>query len=598
MKPTDGSLDPTLTPHEVSAHGDTLTDTDSDAKQTEDTKARPSATGYKLGELLGRGGMGEVVLADDLRIGRQVAVKRMRSASPTAEATARFLREAKIQARLDHPAIVPVHELGYDDEQRPYFTMKRLSGTTLGEVLATGRESQQKLLRVVVDVCQAIEFAHARGVIHRDLKPANIMLGEYGEVYVLDWGVARVVGDKETGTSAGIESLDGDTQVGAVLGTPGFMSPEQVRGETITPATDVYALGSILYEILAGEPTHPRGGNQALIATLTGDLISPARRAPARTIAPELDDACTKALAFEAADRPTAGELADRIQRYLDGDRDLERRRTLAAEQLAIARAAVASGEPARRAEAMQAAGRALALDPASDAASLVSQLMIEPPPTLPVELQERLTEIDEAVIAKQSGLGMRAMLTYLSIIPFALWLGVNDWRVLVVGYSMLAINMASAWLTSMRRRKISLVTTVFLNAASLMVFGRMFGPFVFVPGLLIGVCVAVITLPPLLARPWIVIGTFLAAFYTPILLELAGVWESTWAVVNNQLIVSSPVVDLAPVPVAMTLVLGATSMMIVAPMLVRTLAVMNREARRHIEVQAWHLEQLLPKRG
>src|SRR5204863_4616295 len=120
--------------------------------------------------------------------------------------------------------------------------------------------------------------------------------------------------DVEATTSADIESLDGQTQVGALLGTPGYMSPEQVRGDSITTATDVYALGSILFEVLAGEPTHPPG-REALVATLTGDLDAPSKRAPSRPIAPELDEACTKALASEAANRPTAGELGDRIQR-------------------------------------------------------------------------------------------------------------------------------------------------------------------------------------------------------------------------------------------------------------------------------------------
>jgi serine/threonine-protein kinase len=599
MKPTDGSLDPTLTPDQVSAHGETLADTHTDGHPEDEVPATgPSGRStYKLGELLGRGGMGEVVLAEDVHIGRRVAVKRMRSASPTADAIARFMREAKIQARLDHPAIVPVHELGADAEGRPFFTMKRLTGTTLAEVLAAGRETQQKLLRVIVDVCQAIQFAHARGVIHRDLKPANIMLGEYGEVYVLDWGVARVAGDKENGTSSDIESLDGETQAGAVLGTPGYMSPEQVRGETITTATDVHALGAILYEVLAGVSAFPRGTNAAMAATLTAAPEAPSKRAPDRTIPPELDAACLAALAHDPAGRPSAGELGDQIQGYLDGDRDLERRRKLAADLLADARAAIASGDPTRRAIAMQTAGRAMALDPESDAARLVSQLMLEPPPALPAELEQRLAAIDDGVIRKQSALAMRAMLTYFALLPFVIWMGVHDWRPLAIAYGLLAFNLASAFLTS-RGKRPTLVTTVFINAASLMVFGRLFGPFVFIPALLTGVCVAIILLPPLLARPALVIGTFVAAFLAPIILEAAGVWTATWDVVGNQLIVTSPVVDLQLAPTVVMLVLTSVSMLIVAPMLVRTLGVMHRDARRKVEVQAWHLEQLLPRRA
>ena len=232
---------------------------------------------YRLGALIGKGGMGEVVAAYDQRIGRDVAIKRMRSAHPDGEQLARFLREARIQARLDHPSIVPVHELSADEAGRPFFTMKRISGSTLAEKLADATVSQQVLLRALIDVCYAVEFAHSRGVIHRDLKPANIMLGDYGEVFVLDWGVARVVTDATRASVPDVTTLDDGTQTGALLGTPGFMSPEQVKGQPATPPSDVYALGAILFEILAGESLHPKGA-AALSSTLTAPQEAPARR--------------------------------------------------------------------------------------------------------------------------------------------------------------------------------------------------------------------------------------------------------------------------------------------------------------------------------
>src|SRR5688500_5550674 len=137
-----------------------------------DRPSQRGATSYQLGALIGRGGMGEVVLAHDPAIGRDVALKRLRTEAPSRELVDRFLREAKIQARLDHPAIVPVHELGYDADGRPYFVMKRLAGTTLHEVLTSRTRSQpiNRLLRALVEVCLAIDLAHARGVVHRDLK--------------------------------------------------------------------------------------------------------------------------------------------------------------------------------------------------------------------------------------------------------------------------------------------------------------------------------------------------------------------------------------------------------------------------------------------
>src|SRR5262249_8384685 len=152
-------------------------------------------------------------------------------------AAVRFLREARIQARLDHPAIVPVYEHGHDGKGRPYFTMKPLAGVTLETVLSSGERTLQQLLRAFVDVCNAIEFAHARGVVHRDLKPANIMLGHFGEVHVIDWGVA-------------LADEDAPEPPEVIVGTPGYMSPEQLHGELVTSAADVYALGAMLFEIL------------------------------------------------------------------------------------------------------------------------------------------------------------------------------------------------------------------------------------------------------------------------------------------------------------------------------------------------------------
>src|ERR1041385_7341706 len=237
-------------------------------------------SGYQLGDMIGKGGLGAVIAAQDRRIGREVAFKRMRNANAGNDALARFLREARIQARLDHPAIVPVYELGKDDQGRPFFTMKRLSGKTLTAHLADKDASRQRLLRAFADVCLAIELAHSRGVIHRDLKPSNIMLGDFGEVYVLDWGVARVVAGRRRRPTGGIaaddiDSIEGDqTMTGDMLGTPGYMAPEQMRGELdLGPKADVYALGAMLFEILTGEPLHPRG-HAAVASTLTMESAS------------------------------------------------------------------------------------------------------------------------------------------------------------------------------------------------------------------------------------------------------------------------------------------------------------------------------------
>src|SRR5687767_2643466 len=179
---------------------------------------------YSFGEVI-QGGMGEVVLAHDRRIGRDVAIKRLKAGATTEDDHARFLREARIQARLDRPAVVPVYELARDERGRPFFVMKRLAGVTMTEVIANPTTLRQRMLRAFAEVCRAIDFAHSRGVVHRDLKPANISLGEFGEVYVLDWGVARVVDDAENEVvTADIDTLEGASPSSElVLGTPGYM---------------------------------------------------------------------------------------------------------------------------------------------------------------------------------------------------------------------------------------------------------------------------------------------------------------------------------------------------------------------------------------
>ncbi|MGN6110070.1 MAG: serine/threonine-protein kinase, partial [Kofleriaceae bacterium] len=356
---------------------------------------------YRLARLMGRGGMGEVIAARDEQIDRDVAIKRMKAAKPSGRAIERFLREASIQGRLDHPAIVPVHEIGLDHDGLPFFAMKKLTGTTLAKLLGEDRARgplQRDVLRAFADVCLAVEFAHVRGVIHRDLNPNNVMLGDFGEVYILDWGVAKVVGEDD-GEFADVDSGSGEhaTAVGTAIGTPGYMAPEQVRGWTdIDGRVDIYTLGCLLFEILAGEPLHPRGAG--LRSALDGIDARPSARAPGRDIPPELDALCVQATALDREQRvATARELGDRVHRFLDGDRDVALRRQLARGHLERATAAFAAGDTDElRREAMREAAAALALDPAlGDAAALVGRLMLEPPRVTPREVEAAIAEDD-----------------------------------------------------------------------------------------------------------------------------------------------------------------------------------------------------------
>src|SRR5688572_26573565 len=338
---------------------------------------------YALRTLLGKGGMGEVWLAHDVRIDREIAIKLMRGSTEDADMVARFLREARVQGRLEHPSVVPVHDLG--DEKTPYFAMKRLTGTTLADVIVARdlvKWPRRTLLARFIDICLAIEFAHKRGVIHRDLKPANIMLGDYGETYVLDWGLARIVDESDSGVIRNSDlrgdSDVGQTEVGAMLGTPGYMAPEQMRGEAIDQRADVYALGCLLFEILAGEPAMPR--DRTLELTLTAVCHHPLERSI--DVPPELDDVCACATQGDVTKRTaSAREVADAVQRFLDGDRDLERRRQLAAEHAERAQQWLAKEDNHARGEAMREAGSAIALDASNvEAKQILARLLLDPP--------------------------------------------------------------------------------------------------------------------------------------------------------------------------------------------------------------------------
>jgi len=567
----------------------------SDDGATDDTIATDSAAlaatalaapGYRMGDVIGRGGMGEVVLAEDTRIGRPVAIKRMRGELASDDLTARFLREARIQARLEHPAVVPVHELGHDSEGRPYFTMKRLAGTTLEQVLAAGTTSTNELLRALVDVCLAIDFAHARGVVHRDIKPSNIMLGDYGEVYVLDWGVARLIGERDLGARASGPIDEAATQAGAVLGTPAYMAPEQLSGDAAGPATDAYALGAVLFEVLAGEQLHPRTAE-----------VSPAVRRPERAIAPELDALCTAALAQTAASRPTARELADRLRRYLDGDRDLARRRTLATELLDEARATIASGDPARRAAAMAAAGRALALDPSSsDAAGLVTQLMLEPPRELPAGLARRLADKDVQIGREQGRLSAANIAAYFMLALLVVWVGVRDWTVIGATWAVALVTMLGC-IALARGRIHGIGFAVLGNTITLTLGCRSFGPFILMPTLIANSALSMITFPAMLRRPWLVLGAALAAFAVPLLLEAVGFWEPTWWLADGNVVTHPVAIAIEGFSGTFVVVVCSAAAIVVTAMYVRTLALSQRAAQRQLDIQAWHLEQLLPAR-
>ncbi len=552
---------------------------------------------YALGDVIGRGGMADVIAARDQRIGREVAIKRMRGDAANVEAVARFMREARVQARLDHPAIVPVYEFGRDDAGVPYFAMKRLAGETLHDHIAASRPTQP-MLRAFAEICLAIELAHTRGVIHRDLKPANVMLGAFGEVYVLDWGLARTLADTdEPIASRNSTPVAGSTVAGSMLGTPGYMSPEQITDATsVGTSSDVYSLGAILFEILAGKPLHP-ATLEALDTTLANLDRSPAQRAPERAIAPELDALCTRALATDPAQRPTAGELARSVERYLDGDRDTDRRRVMALELVATAHAARAAGD---RSTAMRAAGRAIALDPeATEAAELLTGLMIEPQRELPATLAAEMATQEDADVMRHARFGALVYLTIFVLSPLGLWNGIESWPIIVTTVGLSLVLSLIAWSISRRPTRTRFLMYAIGNAAMIGLFVRIFGPFGLAPAFACILMMALLLYPMFARRARVVVPVLLLGWFVPIGLELAGVLSPTWRMRDGALETMSAAIHMGGVSTSVLLFVTGFAMMAVAGFLAGVVARSRLDAQRLLVSQAWHLRQLLPeKRG
>jgi serine/threonine protein kinase len=204
-----------------------------------------SATKYTFVKELGRGGMGAVHLAEDRELDRLVAIKVLNTPEITEDLRNRMIREAQIIARLEHPGIVPVHDVGTLPDGRIYYAMKYVRGSRLDEYAAQGASLRDRL-RKFQSVCDAVAFAHAHGVIHRDLKPQNIMIGSFGEVLVLDWGVAKLISPRD----------DPHEIEGTIVGTQHYMSPEQARGEIdqLDERSDIYSLGAVLFFLLNDQP--------------------------------------------------------------------------------------------------------------------------------------------------------------------------------------------------------------------------------------------------------------------------------------------------------------------------------------------------------
>jgi serine/threonine-protein kinase len=263
---------------------------------------------YRLEQIVGRGGMATVYLAHDDDLERWVAVKVVREELVADAATRdRFLREARLAARLAHPNVVRVYDAGESDG-RPFIVMEHVEGTTLAEERSSrGRLDPEAVIRIGQEVCAGLEHAHAAGLVHRDVKPQNLLLAADGTVKIADFGIAHAIDQTRM------------TLAGTVLGTAAYLAPEQARDGPIGPAADVYALGAVLYELLTGRPPHVARTLPELVARhALGQVVPPSRAVPG--LVPELDQIVLACLQPDPAARPTPSELADALGSVLESD--------------------------------------------------------------------------------------------------------------------------------------------------------------------------------------------------------------------------------------------------------------------------------------
>jgi serine/threonine protein kinase len=571
---------------------------------------------FETGPRIGSGGMGEVVLQMDRNIGRAVAKKMLHPHVDRPVSIQRFIREARVQGQLEHPAVVPVHDFGLDAEGRLFFSMKLIRGRTLGDILnglsnkspaVVLSFSRHKLLSAFVQVCLAVEYAHKRGVIHRDLKPNNVMLGDFGEVYVLDWGLAKLTrlpesedaeatAPKDTASSESPEmTSDGD-----LLGTPLYMAPEQLKGKhaILDERADVFALGVLLFEILTLEPFR-RG---SALTIMVGEEKSTSPERPSRRVADvpaELDDLCASALVRDPAGRlGSARALADGVERYLEGDRDLVARRARAAELLQSARIRSTGAAP-DSVTATREVLEALALAPGDlEAQRMLVTLVLESSSALSPEASRAYADRDAEVRAQGLRRGIVAYLLWLCTLPAALYVGVRDYPVLV---SLVVITLtcivASALAlrtkTGPRSRAFALVLT---GASALVVaLGSAYlGPFVLTP---IATCAAstMFLIHGTREEAPAIIAIWLLAVVAMFGVEWLHVVPAAYTFRGGDLVLHARMLNLPEVPTVLFLAYSTLSFVGVLGYFVAQLRGKQREAERQLFGQAWLLQQLFP---
>ncbi|MBX3187642.1 MAG: serine/threonine protein kinase [Labilithrix sp.] len=570
--------------------------------------ARGSAR-YAVERVLGEGGMGIVRLVHDEVVGRRVAKKELKRRDDEG-ARARFIREARLQGQLEHPAIPPVYDIGEEADGNPFFTMKRVRGQSLAAVIAQRKEgkavehSTRKLLAAFSQLCLATHYAHERGAVHRDIKPSNIMLGPYGEVYLLDWGVAKLEGEREP--LASDESIDASSEIetarGAIVGTPATMAPEQASGARVDARADVYALGAVLFELLTLEPLHPRGTFEEIVPEVVrGVEARPSVRAPHMDVPPELERVCVAATRPDPADRlASAKDLHRRIEAYLDGDRDLALRREASARHADAAKRSAddarSTSASATRASALREVGRALALDPENqDALATLVTLLTKPPKEVPAEVRDEQLALRKRQI--RIG-GVAAALVYGYILLDTLWVwrfGIYDVSTRSLPNVFWSAAVLSALATIARPSYVSLFVTYLLGLGTSVFLTHNHGPYLIVPML--------ITLHVVLysfVRSWrmrmLMVGVAAIGWTIAVYGARLGLFPESVEFFAGGVTIRAPALGTLH-PEAMTRYLHALGLASVLgpPLVIGFLRRVADTADEAMRVQSWQLRQLVP---
>lgn len=583
--------------------------------------APPTATAsdgrYTTVQTIGEGGMGVISLVHDRTIGRNVALKQMKALALDDRADVlRFEREARLQGQLEHPAIVPVYDIGKSAEGTPFFTMKRVRGEPLSDILAllaandeatSQRFSRRRLLSAFSQLCLAVHYAHERGVVHRDIKPANVMLGRYGEVYLLDWGIAKVGEDGLDASSRPDPSGPPrtgrvDTADGTIIGTLSTMAPEQALGEPIDARADVYSLGAVLFEILTLSPLHERAEEEVMLERIVAGVDArPSVRVPDAMVPPELEALCVAATKRDREERlASALALHESIEAYLDGDRDLEARRAMARTHAAAAREATDEAlgpddEPARRAKALGDVGRALALDPENaDALRTLVRLLTQPPRRVPREVRDGQRAATISNI-RRGGIAASFVYGYISLNGFStVSLGVRDWGAFWTAHGLWGAALLASLATVFRPSYVTLGAAFLFGVGASAWVTNVYSPFLLVPSFL-----TMHAFLFALVRNRRLRAAFVAVvclMWTLVVFgEAHGLFADTVTFTDAGVFIRSPAIELPETATTLYLYAAVLAVILVPAFVIGALRSSYDAADEKMRLQAWQLQRLVP---